>query len=115
MNLSESTKASYLTKVINEMKNILEDLKCDKNTILLSCGIGDTILTCSSTSSRNYKLGYMIGKKEKVEEYINKTTIEGLSTLNEINELINIEKYKIIDKIYEIIYNNYPSEKIIEV
>ena len=115
MNLSESTKASYLTKVLNEMKNIIIKLNGNEKTILQSCGIGDTILTCSSINSRNYKLGYMIGKKENIEEYIKTTTIEGINSLKEIKKIINTEEFKIIDTIYNIIYNNEPIERIIEV
>ena len=115
MNLSESTKASYLTKVLNEMKNIIINLNGNEKTILNSCGIGDTILTCSSINSRNYKLGYMVGKKENIEEYIKTTTIEGINSLKELKQVLNIKKYKIIDTIYNIIYNKEPIEKIIEV
>ena len=115
MNLSESAKASYLTKVLNEMKNIIINLNGNEKTILNSCGIGDTILTCSSINSRNYKLGYMVGKKENIEEYIKTTTIEGINSLKELKQVLNIKKYKIIDTIYNIIYNKEPIEKIIEV
>ena len=115
MNLSESTKAAYLTKVINETKKIILDLKGKRETVLLSCGIGDTILTCSSISSRNYTLGYMIGKKENIDNYIKKTTVEGLNSLTEINKIIDIKKYKIINTIYNIIYNNENIEEILKV
>ena len=115
MNLSESTKAAYLTKIVNETKQIINDLKGNKETVLLSCGIGDIILTCTSISSRNYKLGYMIGKKENIEEYVKTTTVEGLNSLTEIKELIDIKKYKIINVIYNIIYNNEKIEQILKV
>lgn len=118
LNKSESTKASYLTKIINEIKIIVEQFNGNKETILLSCGIGDIILTCTSKSSRNYKLGYLIGNKidtHELEEYIKKTTIEGLNSLVEFKKIINKKhiESKTLDNIYEIIYNNKKPEEIL--
>ena len=115
LNASESTKASYLTKIINETKTIIKELKGNEKTILLPCGVGDIILTCTSTTSRNFKLGYMIGNNEPIKEYISKTTVEGINTLTEINKMIRIKKYVIINTIYNIIYNNEKKESIMKV
>lgn len=114
MNVSESTKAAYLTNIINETSKIIETLDGKKETILLSCGIGDTILTCTSTSSRNYTLGYMIGKKENIQTYLKETTVEGINSLKELKDVIDIKEYNIIDTIYNIIYNNQKIEDILK-
>lgn len=114
INASESTKASYLTNIINETGKIIEKLGGKKETILLSCGIGDTILTCTSTSSRNYTLGTMIGKKQNIEKYLKETTVEGINSLKELKNIINIKEFNIIDTIYNIIYNNQKIEDILK-
>lgn len=114
MNASESTKAAYLTNIINETSRIIKKLGGKKDTILLSCGIGDTILTCTSKSSRNYTLGIMIGKKQNIETYIKKTTVEGINSLKELKNVINIKEFNIIDTIYNIIYNNQKIEDILK-
>ena len=115
MNVSTSTKAAYLTRVINETNEVIKKLKGKEKTILLSCGIGDTILTCTSTNSRNFTLGYMIGKKEdkkQIEDYKNNTTVEGLNSLKELKKMIKIKEFKTIDTIYNIIYNNEKIETL---
>ena len=114
MNKSESTKAAYLTKIINETKEIIKKLGADENTILLSCGIGDIILTCTSSNSRNYTLGYKIGKKEQITQYIKITTIEGLNALKEYKKLLEENHVEIINILYEIIYNNQKPERLID-
>ena len=114
MDKSESTKAAYLTKIINETKEIIKKLGGDENTILLSCGIGDIILTCTSSNSRNYTLGYKIGKQEPIQEYINQTTIEGLNALKEYKKLLQETPIEIINILYEIIYNNQKPEILID-
>ena len=111
---SESTKASYLTKVVNETKQIIKTLNGNEKTVLLSCGIGDIILTCTSQTSRNFKLGYMIGNGESIAEYINKTTVEGIKSLTEINQILKIKKYTLINAIYDIIHNKAPKESILK-
>ena len=115
LNASESTKAAYLTKVINETKRIIKELNGNEKTILLSCGIGDIILTCTSNKSRNFKLGQIIGNNESIEDYINKTTVEGINSLTELKQIIKIKKYTIINTIYDIIYNNEKKELILKV
>ena len=68
------------------------------------------MLTCTSTKSRNYTLGKLIGEgksKEEINNYIESTTIEGLYTLHSIKKLLRNKKIKmpIINLIYDIIVN----------
>lgn len=108
---SDSTRAAFLNMIINECRNILSDFRCNENTIFLSCGIGDIILTCTSINSRNYKFGYMIGSnssKKKIDKFLSTNTVEGLNALKSLktnNELINL--------IYNIIYNNVKPQEIL--
>lgn len=118
MNTSESTKSSYLTKIINETTNIIYKFNGLKETILLSCGIGDIILTCSSKKSRNFSLGYLIGSKadkNKIEDYLKNTTVEGLDAIISIKKVFEEKNIKseIIDLIYDIILNNDDPKKLL--
>ena len=118
MNTSESTKSSYLTKIINETMNIICKFNGLKETILLSCGVGDIILTCSSKKSRNFSLGYLIGSKsdkDKIEDYLKNTTVEGLDAIISIKKVFEEKNIKseIIDLIYDIILNNDDPKKLL--
>ena len=56
----------------------------------------------------------MIGSKrtkQEIEEYLKTTTVEGLNTLLEFKQ---IENLKIIEIIYNILYNNYNPNKLLE-
>lgn len=86
-----STRSLFLKKVIYETRILIKDLGGEDDTILSFAGIGDIFLTCTSTKSRNYTLGKMIGEgKDKMEitSYIRSTTIEGLYTLETIKKII---------------------------
>jgi len=117
MNLPESTKAMFITESLHDIKELIYNLGGDKKTILSFAGFGDLLLTCTSPKSRNFTLGYLIGKKEdpsKIEEYKQNTTIEGLYTLQSIYQLTkdhNVDM-PIIDLIYDIIENNQPCENL---
>lgn len=111
IDVSESTKASFLTKVIKETGNLIVAFGGKKETIFLSSGIGDLILTCSSKKSRNFTLGYLIGQntdKNEIDEYLNTTTVEGLDALLSIKKLLeekNINN-ELINLIYDIVNNH---------
>lgn len=88
---SESTQAFLINESLHDMKNIIHALGGKKKTILSFAGIGDLLLTCSSTKSRNYSFGYVIGStkdSKKIEEYLNNNTVEGYYTLNSIYKML---------------------------
>lgn len=112
----DSTSCMFITESLHDIKNLIDALGGNKKTILTYAGFGDLLLTCTSTKSRNYTLGKMIGEKksqEEIDNYIKTTTIEGLYTLKSIYKLLRKKKVKmpIIDLIYNIIFKGTdPSE-----
>lgn len=111
MGYPESTKCMFITKSLNDIVNLIYELGGNKKTILTYAGIGDLLLTCNSSKSRNYSFGIMIGKrteKDIINEYMQNTTIEGLYTLKSIYDLIHKKNIKmpIINIIYDVIYND---------
>lgn len=88
---SESTQAFLINESLHDMKHIIHALGGKKKTILSFAGIGDLLLTCSSTKSRNYSFGYVIGStkdKEKIDEYLKNNTVEGYYTLNSVYKML---------------------------
>ena len=111
MGVSDSTFSAFLNLVINEAKCILSDLG-DVNTIFLSCGLGDIILTCTCSNSRNYTFGYLIGSSSrKVDKYLSSNTVEGVSTLKSLKGRINND---LINLIYDIVFNNVDSIELLK-
>ena len=107
---NESTKAMLLTEAVHDMENILDAFDCDKRTVTSFAGIGDLLLTCTATKSRNYSFGKLIGEKpnkEEIDNYLKNTTVEGFYTLESIYQVLKNRKVTIpiIDLIYEIIVN----------
>lgn len=117
MGLPESTQAMFITESLHDIKELIKILGGDKNTILSFAGFGDLLLTCTSSKSRNFTFGKMIGEhksEQKINEFINNTTIEGLHTLESIYDLLNKKKAKIpiIDMIHDIIFGKTNPEEL---
>ncbi len=118
MGYPESTLAFYLTESIHDIKNAMHVIGGKKKTILSFAGIGDLILTSTSTKSRNFSFGYTVGKhqnKTKTEEFLKNNTVEGYFTLKSVYSLLNDKNVKmpIIEILYNIIYENDDPKKLI--
>lgn len=115
---TETTKALFLTEAINELNNLIISFGGDSNTINSLAGIGDLLLTCTSTKSRNYSLGKIMatGNKDDINNYLNTNTVEGYNTLISIYEVI---KYKnihspMIELFYDILFNNKNKKELLD-
>jgi len=118
MGYQESTRSFLITESLHDIKNLIYGLGGKKKTILSFAGVGDLLLTATSTKSRNYSYGKLIGqgKLEEAEEFLNKKTVEGFYTLKSIHTLIRRKKIKmpIINLIYGIILNNKEPRTLVD-
>lgn len=120
LGFNESTKAVYLTKVYEELGNILYQYKSSLETLNSLAGFGDLTLTCSSNKSRNYSYGEMIGKKNNkkdLKKYAETNTIEGINTINALYPILKKKHTKcpIINVIHDILNNGENPKKLIEI
>ena len=119
MNMPISTLVMFLTEAFRESIYFTSLMGGKKDTLYSFAGIGDIILTCTSTKSRNYTLGRLIGEgnsKEVIDEYIKNTTVEGLNTLCSIKNLITDRNINIpiIDCIYDVVIDGEDASTIID-
>ena len=56
-----SSKFLFLTEAIYEIRNLIEMLGGNADTVMTYAGIDDIMMTCTSNQSRNYTLGNMLG------------------------------------------------------
>ncbi len=115
---NDSSTAMLLTEAIHDMKEIIEAFNGDKKTVLSFAGFGDLLLTCTSTKSRNYSFGKLLGEKrpkEEIDEYLKNTTVEGFYTLESIYKLLKDKKVSIpiIDLIYDIAVEGKNPEELL--
>jgi glycerol-3-phosphate dehydrogenase (NAD(P)+) len=118
MKANESTKAMLITEAMRDMEEILFAFGAKKRTVDTFAGIGDLLLTCTSTKSRNYSFGKIVGEKkspEEIKEYLSRTTVEGFYTLESIYKLLKHKKVEIpiIDLIYDIAVEGLEPEALL--
>ena len=62
LRLGQNARAALIARGYAEMLRFGEALGAQRDTLAGLCGLGDLVLTCSSTSSRNFSLGKALGE-----------------------------------------------------
>ncbi len=107
--LGDNALAAFMTRSLVEMGKIYRHLGANTETLYGLSGVGDLIVTCTSSHSRNFQAGYKIGSGKDLEETLNSMTmvVEGIRTTEAAYYLAkdaNIET-PIINAIYDVVYN----------
>jgi glycerol-3-phosphate dehydrogenase (NAD(P)+) len=81
--VGHNSTAMLLTRSLAEMGRFATRLGANPMTFLGLSGVGDLILTCTSSLSRNYRLGYAVGKGQSVESALAEIgqAVEGVNTV----------------------------------
>lgn len=80
--LGDSARAALITRGLAEMIALAKAKGGRATTLMGLCGLGDTVLTCTSTLSRNFSLGKALGEGKTMEEILKsrKSVTEGVYT-----------------------------------
>jgi len=83
LEMGENTMGMLLTRSLAEMSRFAVSLGADPLTFLGLSGVGDLIVTCSSPLSRNYRVGYGLGKGRALDDILDELgqVAEGINTL----------------------------------
>ncbi len=117
-NLGESARASLITRGLSEITRLGLSLGADAETFLGLSGVGDIILSCTSTQSRNMSLGLRIGAQNIItkESLKGDTLTEGYFTARAVMkraEALNVE-LPICAAVNNVLHEQSPIEDEIE-
>ncbi|MFA6219451.1 MAG: NAD(P)H-dependent glycerol-3-phosphate dehydrogenase [Erythrobacter sp.] len=89
LGLGQNARAALIARGYAEMLRFGEALGARPETLAGLCGLGDLVLTCSSTSSRNFSLGKALGEGKSASELMadRRTVAEGAHTAPVLVEL----------------------------
>lgn len=112
LNLGENARAAVITRGLHEIARLGTTLGGRTETFMGLSGLGDMILTATSASSRNFKLGLDIGKGGDIEKLLSdpKATHEGVYTVQAVNKLHRAHNVEmpITDMLYDILFKKVP-------
>lgn len=88
-NLGDNARAALTARGMAEMMRVGEALGGRRETMMGLSGIGDLILTCTSTQSRNYSLGVALGQGQSMAAIMaeRNTVAEGVHTAKAVAAL----------------------------
>jgi len=80
-----------ITRGLSEMTRIGVAYGANPLTFLSLAGVGDLFLTCSSSTSRNYTVGFRLGRGESLEEVLKTlgSVAEGVSTSKGLKAIVD--------------------------
>ena len=110
MGMGDNTKAALMTRGIAEISRLGIELGGKMETFCGLSGIGDLIVTCTSTHSRNHNCGYLLGQGKSLAEAKEeiKQVVEGVNCAKAAMALAN--KYHvtmpIVEQINAVLFEN---------
>ena len=115
--LGENAMASLVTRGLLEMSRLGVQKGAQRETFYGLSGLGDVILTCMGSQSRNYKLGRALGRGMKVQDILGstKSTVEGFHTAHSVMTLA--EKLEaqmpVCRTVYKLLYEGFDIEQAV--
>lgn len=115
LGFGSNSRAALITRGLYEMIKIGKTLGANPMTFAGLTGMGDLILTATSTKSRNYSFGFRIGKGEKASDILKgmKMVAEGYKTSKAVHNLIGRHNIyaPVCEEIYKMLYKGKPARR----
>ncbi|WP_284456123.1 NAD(P)H-dependent glycerol-3-phosphate dehydrogenase [Alloalcanivorax xenomutans] len=115
--VGENSRSFMLTRALAEMSRFAVGLGANPLTFLGLAGVGDLIATCSSSLSRNYRVGYELGQGKSLEQAVADLgqTAEGINTIKLVAERAReLQVYMpLATALYDIIYDHQPLDTMV--
>lgn len=118
LGVGENTRAMLITRSLAEMSRFAVAEGADPMTFLGLAGIGDLIVTCSSSLSRNYRVGYALGEGKSLDAAVAELgeVAEGVNTLREVRQMALAHNIymPLVMGLYEVVFNQAPVNEVIK-
>ena len=110
LGLGANPRAALITRGLAEIIRLGTRLGANPMTLAGLAGLGDLVLTCTSTQSRNYRVGVQLGSGKNLTEILAsmKMVAEGVKTAAATHFLaqkLGVEM-PIVEQVYSILYEN---------
>ena len=111
LEVGQNTVAMLITRSLAEMSRFAVSLGANPFTFLGLAGVGDLMVTCTSPLSRNFQLGFQVGKGSTLEEAMEQLgrLAEGVNTLRVIRaKTTELGVYMpLVEGLHRVLYEGY--------
>jgi len=117
LGLGFNARAALITRGLAEMTRLGAALGAEQSTFAGLAGLGDLVLTCTGSLSRNRGVGVEVGKGRKLEEVLKdrETVAEGVVTAQSARQLaarVGVEM-PIVDTVNRVLFEGQPARSAI--
>ncbi|MCK5808213.1 NAD(P)-dependent glycerol-3-phosphate dehydrogenase [bacterium] len=118
MGLGRNSQAALMTRAIAEISRLVVALGGNAFTVMGLSGMGDLILTCTGSLSRNRQVGIALGKGEVLADVLDKMVMvaEGVATADsayKLSQKIGVDM-PIISAMYKVIWQKKDIRKTLQ-
>ena len=114
----DNAKAALVTRGLAEIARIGVELGANPLTFSGLAGVGDLVVTCTSSHSRNWRAGYMLGKGKDLAIVLQDMgmVVEGVKTTKAAYKMSQIYQVEmpITRELYHVLFENKNPKKAVE-
>ena len=118
LGLGHNTRAALITRGLAEMMRFGAFLGANPLTFSGLSGIGDLVLTCTSSQSRNYSVGLQLGRGKKLDDILSHMNMvaEGVYTTRSAYALSRRHgiDMPIVAEMYQILFEGKPAQQAVK-
>jgi len=119
LEIGENARAAVITRGLAEVMRFGNLYGARRETLMGLSGLGDLILTCSSTQSRNMSLGKAIGEGKTLTEIMaeRNSVAEGAHTVDIVYKIAQEKKLDmpITNAVYRILKEGRPAKEVMDI
>jgi len=118
LGLGYNTRAAVITRGVTEIQRLGRRLGADPATFMGLAGIGDLVLTCTGTLSRNWTVGHKMGQGMKLNAILSdmRTVAEGVKTTKSVYNMsrkLGVEM-PIVEQVYRMLYEDLDPKEALQ-
>lgn len=116
LGMGENTRSMLMTRSLAEMSRFAVSMGANPLTFLGLAGVGDLMVTCMSSLSRNYRVGYALGSGQSLQEAVDALgeVAEGVNTIKIVKEKSDEKEIymPLVSGLYEVVFNGAPVKEV---
>ncbi|TRM12584.1 NAD(P)H-dependent glycerol-3-phosphate dehydrogenase [Lentibacillus cibarius] len=114
----DNAKAALITRGLAEITRLGVSLGASPLTFLGLPGVGDLIVTCTSSHSRNWRAGNLLGKGHKLDDVLEQMgmAVEGVRTTKAANQFAREQQIEmpITNGLHQVLFNDKKPRDVVD-